>query len=285
MGEHEGWGGVTDVRRVEFHMGTAITIDVRRVPVSVNAGLLLDDAFARLAGIDSTFSTYSPDSEISRFGRGEIELDQCSDDVRFILDLSNKLRVQTDGYFDIHAAARTEPARSTQACGDERRLGTNPVEPSGVVKGWAIEQVAELLRSRDVYDFCINAGGDVFASGSPEPGEKWRIGLQHPFEKMSVMAVVAVRDMAVATSAVYERGAHIVSPVRAPEDTYSYELASLTIVGPDMTLTDAYATAAFAMGRAGVEWAAGQPGFAVFAVDHLGMTHHNDRMDEYLVAE
>ena len=57
--------------------------------------------------------------------------------------------------------------------------------------------------------------------------------------------MVTGRDFAVATSGVAERGSHIIDPHTGQPAT---ELASVTVVGSGLTLTDAYATAAFAMG-------------------------------------
>lgn len=148
-----------------------------------------------------------------------------------------------------------------------------PIEPSGAVKGWAIEQAA------GIHDFCVNAGGDVFAGGTMEPGKPWRIGLRHPLDGTKVMAVVGAQDLAVATYAEYERGAHIV-PTR---EGAAGELLSVTVVGPDITLADAFATAAFAMGADGIAWAARQPGFGVFAVDRAGTTHHDAEMARVLL--
>lgn len=264
-------------RRIEFIMGTAVDIHVRTSPFD---GEILEDVIdsvmVRLRAIDEMFSTYNPNSEVSRFGRGELTRDDLSADVRMILDLCETLAHTTGGYFDMYAAAEQGPALEHQA-GSPRRI-----EPSGAVKGWAIEQAAELLRACDVRDFCVNIGGDLYASGEFNPGVPWRIGLQHPFDRMKVMATLAVSDMAVATSGLYERGDHIVSSARSGDDLP--DLVSMTLVGTDITLTDAYATAAFAMGVPGMEWAADLPGFDVFAVDSRNLTHHSAGIDRILVS-
>jgi len=256
-----------------MHMGTAIDIDLRRAPEDAEEALAR--AFARIAEIDRRFSTYAIDSEISRLGRGELSLDDCHPDVRAVLDLCGMLHELTGGAFDAARAAQTEPARTLQR---SAVAGARPIEPSGVVKGWAIEHAAMILREAGAHDFCVNAGGDVFAAGTIEPGRPWRIGLRHPLDGTKIMAVVAAHDLAIATSAEYERGAHIV-PVRQGATD---ELISVTVVGPDITLVDAFATAAFAMGAAGMAWVAAQPGFGVFAVDRSGTTHHDAEMARVL---
>ena len=89
---------------------------------------------------------------------------------------------------------------------------------------------------------CINAGGDIVTRG------QWRIGIRHPEELEQLAAVLEVEDLAVATSGEYEQGAHIIDPRTGHPPT---GLLSVTVVGPDLALADAYATAAFAMGADG----------------------------------
>jgi FAD:protein FMN transferase len=124
-------------------------------------------------------------------------------------------------------------------------------DPSGVVKGWSIERAAEILELHGAVNFCINAGGDIAIRGYAHPGEPWRVGIRHPDEPTKSAAVITGVDRpAVATSA-YERGVHIIDPSTGEPTA---DLASVTIVGPDLTYADAYATAAFVMGVDGLNW-------------------------------
>jgi thiamine biosynthesis lipoprotein len=219
-------------------MGTAIGLDVRDSEVAAEA---LDRAFDYLRDVDRRFSTYKPDSEVSRLGRGEIGLDDCSADLRQVLALCEEVRLTSRGYFDIRAHGR-DPG----------------LDPSGLVKGWALENAGQVLVAAGASNFCINGGGDIVTRGEPTPGAPWRVGIRHPAEADKLAAVVAVRDLSVATSGSYERGEHIFDPFtdRPPEG-----VLSVTVVGPSLTLADAYATAAFAMGRAGLAWLAGLTGY------------------------
>jgi thiamine biosynthesis lipoprotein len=94
-------------------------------------------------------------------------------------------------------------------------------------------------------------------------GGPWRVGVRHPEAADQLCAVLELTEGAVATSARYERGDHIIDGRTGAVAT---GLDSLTIVAPSLTLADTVATAAFAMGREGVEWAAGRAGCEVFAV-------------------
>lgn len=230
-------------RRVEHVMGTAIGVDIRDpgVPESVD-----DDVFAFLRDVDARFSTFRPDSEISRLGRGELREADCSPDVRRVLGLCDDIGRMSGGFFDI----------------GRHRPDGRP-DPSGLVKGWSIEEAAWLIEAAGGRDFALNAGGDVVARGEPEPGRPWRVAIRHPLRGDRVAAVLRVRDRAIATSGAYERGEHIVDPhTGRPPDG----LLSVTVVGPSLACADAYATAAFAMGRAGITWVAGLAGYGAYGI-------------------
>jgi thiamine biosynthesis lipoprotein len=200
-------------------------------------------AFAWLREVDATFSTYRDDSEISRLDRGELTLAECRPEVDEVLTRCLALERATGGFFSVRAAGR--------------------LDPSGFVKGWAVEGAARRLAAAGAESFCINAGGDVVARGRPAPGRSWRVGIRHPLELDMIAAVVAVEDLAVATSGEYERGVHILDPHtgRPPSG-----LLSVTIVGPDLATADAYATAAFAMGEGGPAWTAALAGYDAMCV-------------------
>jgi thiamine biosynthesis lipoprotein len=229
------------LRRVEQIMGTAISLDVRDASVSPAA---LDEVFAYLREIDRRFSPYKPDSEVSRLIRGDLEETDVSSDLAAILSLCDQVRRTSEGYFDIRA----------------HRPDGRP-DPTGLVKGWALEKASRTLEAAGARNYCINGGGDIVAGGKPaggEPASNGAAGVE-PSIPDRLAAVLAIRDRAVATSGAYERGEHIRNPLtgRVPEG-----LLSVTIVGPSLTLADAYATAAFAMGSLGLAWVAALPGFA-----------------------
>jgi FAD:protein FMN transferase len=238
------------LRRVEQIMGTAIGIDARD---AATPPAVLDMVFAFLREVDERFSPYKPDSEVSRLIRGDLDPDsgpERSRDLRDVLGLCEGIRGLTNGFFDIRG----------------HRADGRP-DPTGLVKGWSIERAAGILDRAGVADYAINAGGDILTRGEVEPGRRWRIGIRHPQEADRVARVLEVRDLAVATSGLYERGAHIVDPHtgRVP-----LEMVSVTVVGPSLTYADAFATASFAVGRSGVEWVAGQPGYGAFGITAEG---------------
>jgi thiamine biosynthesis lipoprotein len=237
---------------VEFVMGMAVSLDIRDSDTPSDA---VADVVTWLHHVDATFSTYIDDSPISRLGRGELDLDDVTDEVRDVLRLCEQMRLDTDGAFDIFEV----PAPN----------GTT-LDPSGLVKGWSIELAARILEHSGCANFCINAGGDIALRGRPAVGEPWRVGIRHPDQIDRLATVVAAPGpLAVATSATYERGAHIIDPRTGRPTT---ELASVTVVGPDLTIADAYATAVFVMGLDGLDWISGRPDYDAYVITHDAVT-------------
>jgi thiamine biosynthesis lipoprotein len=181
--------------------------------------------------VDELFSTYKPDSEVSRLRRGDLRLDEAAPQVRTVVERCADLWRATDGYFDVYA--------------------TGGLDPSGYVKGWAVQIASDVLVAAGAVNHSINAGGDVRVHGHPTTSNAWRIGVRHPWEPLKVCFVITGTDLAVATSGTYERGPHVIDPHRG---TPAERLRSVTVVGPDLGLADAYATAALAMGDAGLDW-------------------------------
>ncbi len=232
-------------------MGTVFSFDVRGPVDAADAADALAQAVAWLHRVDETFSTYRPDSPVSRLGRGEIGLDDCPPEVAEILDMCDLAAQASHGYFTTYPGGR--------------------LDPSAMVKGWAIEQASHILRRAGAVNHCVNGGGDVQLAGTAAPGRPWRVGVAHPLRPGDLATLVTGSDLAVATSGTAERGPHILDPHTGRPAT---ELASITLVGASLTMTDAYATAAFAMGGAAEEWVTGLEGVEAFAVTASGGTWH-----------
>jgi thiamine biosynthesis lipoprotein len=234
---------------VEHVMGTVVSFDISAdASADVNADqrpirIAIARAVSWLHRVDAVFSTYRDDSQISRLGRGEISLAACDPDVAEVLDLCAQVGRETNGYFSSTYGGR--------------------LDPTGLVKGWSIQRASELLAAAGVARHCINGGGDVQAVGQPEPGRPWNVAVSHPLHPGGFAAVVPIEDGAVATSGTAERGAHVLDPFTGRPAT---TLASLTVVGRDLTRADAYATAGLAMGHAARGWLESLDGYEGFAV-------------------
>ena len=241
------------IHHVEHVMGMAISVDIR--PPLPAAGAL-EDVIGWLHHVDDTFSTYKHDSEISRFGRGEFSITDLSTETEDVLLRCLELTEITNGTFDAFAV----PAPN----------GTN-LDPSGYVKGWAVEHAATILEHAGARNLCINAGGDIALRGTPDADHGWRVGIRHPDEPhLQAVVITLTGTVAIATSATYERGAHIIDPRTGQPTT---DLASATVVGADLGIADAYATALFVMGVDGLDWIENQPGYDAYIITHDHTTH------------
>jgi FAD:protein FMN transferase len=221
------------VTHVEACMGTMFSFRIAAPGIDRPT---LDAALRWLHAMDAMFSTYRSDSEISRINAGTLRLPDAAREVRNVLADCERLRSDTDGFFDARPA------------------GTR-LDPSGYVKGWAIQHVADLLARAGSVNHCVNGGGDVVCAGRPQPGRGWRVGIADPFRRHALLTTVeATGPIAVATSGLAERGAHIFDPHTGRPVT---EIVSVTVVAADLVTADVCATAAAAMGldRAG-KWLA-----------------------------
>jgi thiamine biosynthesis lipoprotein len=207
--------------------------------------------------VDARFSTYLPDSEVNRVHRGELTSADFSPDLTRVLATCADLWRETDGYFDAYATGR--------------------LDPSGYVKGWAVEVASARLAAAGSTHHCLNAGGDIRTRGHNAVGENWRVGIRHPWLADKLSWVLTVTDGAVATSGTYERGDHVFNP---RDGGPAKGLRSVTVVGPDLALADAYATTALAMGEPGLAWLAGLTGrgYESAAVTDDGRAFTSDRL-------
>jgi thiamine biosynthesis lipoprotein len=223
-------------------MGMPITLEM--VDDSATEGLF-DEVFTYFEYVDGKFSTYKEDSEISLINRGQLCLADASLDMQTIFALAEQMHEDTYGYFDIRC--------------------NGAYDPSGLVKGWAIFNAAELIRQNGIENYYVEAGGDFQAAGKNQGGQDWQAGIRNPFNLNEIIKVLSITDRGVATSGTYVRGQHIYNPKRSGAPIT--DIVSLTVVGPDIFYADCFATAAFAMGREGIAFIESLEGFEGYLVD------------------
>jgi FAD:protein FMN transferase len=223
-------------------MGMPVTVNVVDADAEDPA---IEEVFDDFSMLDRTFSPFLAESAVSRINDGELALADAGQFVAQALDLCRMYERATDGYFSAWIGDR--------------------FDPSGLVKGWAIDRACSILDRHGYRDYFVDAGGDVQTRGRNAEGGPWRVGVRHPINRDKVACVVLARGLAVATSGTYEKGPHILDPHDGkPADT----LLSFTVVGPDILQADVYATAGFVMGIAGLEFVARSAGYEAFAIDH-----------------
>ncbi len=247
------------MKQTKIIMGTPITIEV------VDAGVpqtVFDEVFAYFEYIDTTFSTYKNDSEITKLNEGKVKMEDVSDDMKLVLKLSEETKQLTNGYFDITTLNGT-------------------YDPSGLVKGWSNYNAAKILRKHNVKNFYIETGGDIQVSGHNSKDEQWSIGIQNPFStKKGNCKTIYLNENGVATSGNYVRGQHIYDPVH--KNHHIDDVVSITVIGPDVFEADRYATAAFAMNKAGINFIEKLPNFEGYSIDKNGIATMTSGFNNYL---
>jgi thiamine biosynthesis lipoprotein len=213
-------------------MGTIVSIDVYAYTDVVGPDLAspLARACRLLHDADEVFSTWKPQSPMSRLRRGEIGVGEVTPQIDEVLELCAIARGITRGWFDPWAMP-------------------GGVDPTGYVKGWAAERALAELTGEGICGAMVNAAGDIACSGGPEPAQPWRIGIVDPHSTDRLACVVEVVG-AIATSGIYERGMHLIDPrTRLP----AAQVVSASVTGPDLGLADALATALMVAGEGGLE--------------------------------
>jgi len=242
------------VKRVQEIWGTVVGLEV----LDPLAEAVMDGVFAWFGRVDELFSTWRDDSEIVRIAQGTLAVAASSPETRAVLALCHRMSSATGGAFDIAATALLPPPHGPGWC---------PLDPSALVKGWAVDRAGERLIAAGARRFCINAGGDVLVGHGPGPGQAWRVGVQHPWATRHLAAVVDAIDVGVATSGRYERGNHVIDPRTGIPAT---GLASVTVIAPELAVADAYSTAVLALGHDGLDWLADHPDVDAMAVTDDG---------------
>jgi thiamine biosynthesis lipoprotein len=213
-------------------MGTVVTIDVWTTDSGAGGEVSrqLDTARAVLRRADAVFSTWQPDSPVSRLRRGEIALEQAPAEVSEVLELCAVARELSRGWFDPWAMP-------------------GGVDPTGYVKGWAAQRALGAFRASGIAGAIVNAAGDIASFGGLGDGNPFRAGITDPFAPQRLAEVVCLTG-AIATSGTYERGDHLIDP---HSGRLIARAASASVTGPDLGLADALATAVAVAGEAGLD--------------------------------
>ncbi len=229
------------MRLVHMVMGMGLSIDIP----ACNDESVFIAVFERFDQIDKRFSPYKEDSELSRYRSGKIEEKDLSSEMKKIMRACKVAEKPTDGYFSAWYDGQ--------------------FDPTGYVKGWAINEGAKIIKKAGFKTYCLGAGGDILAGS--DGAKIWRIGLQDPSNKNYLTSQVILKNGAVATSGNYERGRHITNPKTGKT---ADSLASVSVVGPDIINADVLATAAFVVGIDSISFINKHPGYEVLAVDKKG---------------
>lgn len=241
-------------------MGMPIIVEIIGEDNKVQS--VINDVFDYFDYIDKTFSVYKENSEISKINRGEILPQKYSNDMREIFELAEKTKLETNGYFDINNG--------------------KIVDPSGIVKGWAIYKAGQLIRQKGFQNFYVNAGGDIELGGHNSQGKKWKVGLVNPFDTKTSIKTLYLSDCGVATSGNYERGNHIYNPKDGKNvEKMGNNIVSLTVIGQNVLEADRFSTPAFAMGKMGIDFIQKQNNLEGYIIDNNGIATMTSSFNKY----
>lgn len=254
-------------RHVDHVMGTVVSLALRgRHADSATGTSAWQEAMARLRRADAQFSTYRAESLVSRINSRELALADCPPEMHEVLGLAERARHDSAGAFNVWRADAS---------------GVLRLDPSGVVKGWATDQAAAALTDLEDTDFCLSVGGDLICRTLDPTAPPWRIGIEHPRDVNQLIATVPVRTGAVATSGTARRGAHLVD---ARTGVPPRGIASVTVIGDDLTQVDIDATAAYAHGPDAARWLRTLPARTALIVwaDHTTEMVHTTALPQQL---
>lgn len=236
-------------------MGMPVIIEI----VDSNATQeIFEEIFNYLISVDEKFSPYKKKSEVSLYNEGKITKKDLSTEIKEVLELSEKTKNDTDGFFDITYNGK--------------------INPSGLVKGWAIYNASLILRKNGFKNFYVEIAGDIEIAGLNSENKKWSIGIRNPFKKEENIKILYLSNVGIATSGNYERGKHIYNPIKKME---ADEIASLTVIGPNIYEADRFATACFAMGKKGIYFIENLSGFEGYMINNNGIAIFTSEFEKY----
>ncbi len=237
-------------------MGMPVVIEIADKNATDEA---INEVFSYFHYIDEKFSTYKAGSEISKINQGKLSPLNYSNDMNKILKLCEKTKRETNGYFNIE------------------RNGA--LDPSGIVKGYAIWEGAKILQKKGYKNFYVEIAGDIQIIGKNKNGEKWKVGIKNPFNPEEIIKVVYLEDKGIATSGNYIRGEHIYNP---KDEKFKEEIVSLTVIGPNVYDADRFATSAFAMREKGIDFIASLKGFEGYMIKKSKIAIYTNGFNKFL---
>ncbi len=268
-------------------MGTTWSLSLHSLPATAEIEPLKQLLQARLEQINRLMSTYDPESEVSRFNaQRSTDWFAVSLESLKVVELSQQISSLTGGAFDISVGplvelwgfgarergqtvpTRAEVAKLLPAVGYQKlQVRQRPaairkqaallqIDLSAVAKGYAVDQLAELLKRQGIENFLLEVGGELRISGNRFDGTPWRVAIEKPQPgQRQVEKIFRLTNIGLATSGNYrnfyvedgQRYVHTIDPVSGTP--IRHQLASATVLDPSCARADALATALMVMGE------------------------------------
>jgi thiamine biosynthesis lipoprotein len=267
-------------------MGTSFNITLVDPPVELDLDQLNSAIQDRLENVDAIASTYRDDSELSRFNT-DLSTDWIRVNPEFcrMVAAANDVSFMTQGAFDVTVGplvnlwgfgpenSESELPTDEQIAAAKARVGFEALETdcdhslmrkspadvyvdlSGWAKGYAVDQIANLLDAQKLTDYLVEIGGELKVRGHNAKQQKFSIAIEKPLPNNEMgYTLVRLSDVSVATSGDYRnffehdgrRYSHSIDPRTG--SPVSDELAGVTVVSTNTAYADAVATAFLVLG-------------------------------------
>ena len=262
-------------------MGTTYQVTIMGLDPSVNVQELGLGIQQRLDEINSLMSTYDPESELSRFNQvRHVEWVPVSSELATVVHYALEVSRKTDGAFDItvgplvnlwnfgpaqHEHALPQAADIATAMGTigyqhlsartappalRKNMPGLEIDLSALAKGYAVDEICQLLEAFTTTGYLVEIGGDTRAAGHSLHQQPWRIGIEKPIDdQRQVGAIVELHNAALASSGDYrnffihegQRYSHTIDPRTGAPVTH--HTAAASVMAPSCMEADAWATA------------------------------------------
>ena len=240
---------------------------------------IVDTIEVELKRIDDVFSTFNPNSVISKINRNDTTV-VLNDWFIKLFEKSKEVSHESDGAFDITVA----PLVNAWGFGFSKkeedvnqnvidsllkivgyktvRLENNRIvkenkqtmlDASAIAKGYACDIIATLLESKGIKNYLVEIGGEMRAKGLNSEGKYWVVGIKkptdNPLENISLQQKIRLCEGGLATSGNYRnfyykdgiKYAHTINPKTGYPELNN--LLSVSVIAEDCMTADAYATA------------------------------------------
>jgi len=288
-------------------MGTSYTVRIPHPPAQMDRDELATLLAAEIERVEALMSTYRPESELSRFNYGtSTDWVSVSEDTATVVAAAQEISRQTGGAFDVtvgplvelwgfgsrmdvHGRPSEEDIAEAASHVGYQMLDVREEPPalrkhdpalhvdlSAIAKGYGVDQAGEVLVDLGIEDYMVEIGGDLKAAGYNNKGNPWRIAVERPIPgDQALLEVVAVEDMAIATSGDYrnffvEDGilySHTIDP--RTQRPVTHHIASVSVRAASAMLADGWATALLVAGPDGMEIARANE-ISALMVERLG---------------
>lgn len=242
----------------------------------------------RLKDINKSMSTFSKESEITRFNIFDSEEKfAVSDDFLRVMNVARKIYELSEGAWD----GTVYPLVELWGFGSKERkdgvpdnkeiekvlinvgfdkidisesgylVKKNPsvtLDLASIAKGYGVDAIADVIRKEGIGNFIVEIGGEVYASGLRKDGGYWRVGINRPDKDAlldEVYKTVLLKNKGLATSGDYrnyfEKDRAVYTHVLNPKTGYPVTngVVSVSVIADNCTIADGLATAIMVMGH------------------------------------